>query len=151
MTTETNTASTGRTFVGKVMSLLFNTLSRFVTAFLPRSERLLIPWLRSPSAVVSGPTNIKPLPASTVPPTDCHEATGLDAAVLVFLMFSFKSAFSPASFTLTGRLSSSSYPGIHLMRCSEGTRLTRGRHQPSPRLCQEDTATVRSRHILQNN
>jgi len=61
MTTGETIASTRQTFVGKVMSLLFNTLSRFVTAFLPRSKRLLISWLQSPSAVILEPEKIKSL------------------------------------------------------------------------------------------
>ena len=69
------------TFVGKVMSLLFNTLSRFVVAFLPRSRRLLISWLPSPSAVILEPKKIKSV---TVSPSIYHEVMGLDAMILVF-------------------------------------------------------------------
>ena len=64
MTTEKNIAFTRQTFVGKVMSLLFNMLSRLVTTFLPRSKRLLISWLQSPSAVILEPRKIK---SATVP------------------------------------------------------------------------------------
>ena len=71
-------------FVGKVTSLLFNTLSRFVIAFLPRSKRLLISWLQSPSAVVWEPPKIKSVTVSTVFPSICHEVMGLDAMTLVF-------------------------------------------------------------------
>ena len=72
------------TFVGKVMSLLFNTLSRFVVAFLPRSKRLLISWLQSPSAVVLEPKKIKSVIVSNVSPSICHEVIELDGMILVF-------------------------------------------------------------------
>ena len=67
MTTEKTIALTRWTFVGKVMSLLFNMLSRLVIAFLPRSKHLLISWLQSPSAVILEPNKIKPVPVSTFP------------------------------------------------------------------------------------
>ena len=70
------TALTRQTFVGKAMSLLFNRLSKFVTAFIPRSKRLLISWLHSPSAVTLEPRKIKSL---TVSPSICHEMMGPDA------------------------------------------------------------------------
>ena len=72
------------TFVGKVMSLLFNMLSRFVIAFFPRSKRLLISWLQSPSAVILEPPKIKSATLSTVSPSIYHEVMGLDAMILVF-------------------------------------------------------------------
>ena len=78
MTTGKNTALTRRTFVGKVISLLFNMLSRFVIAFLPRSKCLLISWLQSPFAVILEPQNIKSLTVSIVSPSICHEVMGLD-------------------------------------------------------------------------
>ena len=65
------------TFVGKVMSLLFNTLSSFVINFLLRSKRLLVSWLQSPSAVILEPKSIKSVTASTFSPSICHEAMGL--------------------------------------------------------------------------
>ena len=68
-TTGKTIALTGWTFVGKVMSLLFNMLSRLVIAFLPRSKRLLISWLQSPSAVIWEPPKIKPLTVSIVSPS----------------------------------------------------------------------------------
>ena len=68
-----------QTFVGKVMSLLFIMLSRLVIAFLPRSKRLLISWLQSPSAVILEPKKIKSLMVSIVSPSICHEVMGLDA------------------------------------------------------------------------
>ena len=71
-------------FIGKVMSLLFNMLSRFVIAFLPRSKRLLISWLQSPSAMILELKKIKSLTVSTVSPSICHEVMGPDAMILVF-------------------------------------------------------------------
>ena len=73
-----------QTFVSKVMSLLFNMLSRFVTAFFPRSKRLLISWLQSPSVVILEPKEIKSVTASTFSPSVCHEVMGLDVVLLVF-------------------------------------------------------------------
>ena len=72
------------TFVGKVMSLLFNMLSRLIIAFLPRSNRLLISWLQSPSAVILEPKKIKSLTVSIVSPSICHEMMGPDTMNLVF-------------------------------------------------------------------
>ena len=69
-----------RTFVGKVMSLFFNMLSRLVVAFLPRSKQLLISWLQSPCVVILEPPKIK---SATVSPSICHEVMGLDAMILV--------------------------------------------------------------------
>ena len=96
------------TFVGKVMSLLFNMLSRLVIAFLPRSKCLLISWVQSPSAVILEPPKIKSLTVSTPSPSICHEVMGPDAMILVFLMLHFKSSFSLSSFTLIKRLFNSS-------------------------------------------
>ena len=73
------------TFIGKVMSLLFNMLSRLVITFLPRSKRLLILWLQSPSAVILEPPKIKSDTVSTVSPSICHEEMGPDA--MIFVMF----------------------------------------------------------------
>ena len=72
-----------RAFVDKVVSLLFNMLSRLVTTFLPRSKGLLISWLQSPSAVILEPKKIKSLTVSTVTPNICHEVMGVDAMILV--------------------------------------------------------------------
>ena len=83
-TTGKTTALTRWTFVGKVMSLLFNMLSRLAIAFLPRSKRLLILWLQSPSAVILKPQIIKSLIISTVFPCICHEMMRPDAMILVF-------------------------------------------------------------------
>ena len=72
------------TFVGKLMSLLFNMLSMLVIAFLPRSKRLLISWLQSPSALILEPRKLKSATVSTVSPSICHEVMGLDAMIFVF-------------------------------------------------------------------
>ena len=93
MTTGKITALTRRTFVGKLMSLLFNMLSRLVITFLPRSKHLLISWLQLPSAVILEPKKIKSVTLSIVSPSICHEVKGLDATILVFWMLSFKSTF----------------------------------------------------------
>ena len=84
MTTGKTIALTTRTFVGKVMSLLFNRLSRFVITFLPRSKHLLISWLQSSYAMILEPPKIKSDTVSTVSPSICHEAMELDAMTLVF-------------------------------------------------------------------
>ena len=84
MTIGKNIALTKWTFVGKVMSLLFNMLSRLVITFLPRSKHLLISWLQSPSAVILEPRKIKSVTISTVYPSICHTVMGLDAMILVF-------------------------------------------------------------------
>ena len=84
MTTGKTIALTRWTFVGKVMSLLFNMLSRLVRTFLPRSKRLLISWLQSPSAMILEPREIKSATVSTVSPSICHEVMGPDAMILVF-------------------------------------------------------------------
>jgi len=85
MTTGKTIALTKQTFLGKVMSLLFDMLSKFVIAFLPRSKCLLISWLQSPSAVILEPKNIKSVTVSTVSPSICHEVMGPDAMIFVFL------------------------------------------------------------------
>ena len=76
MTTGKTIAFTRRTFVGKVMSLLFNMLSRLVITFLPKSKRLLNSWLQSPFAVILEPRKIKSATVSTVSPSICHEVMG---------------------------------------------------------------------------
>ena len=81
MTTGKTIASTRQTIVGKIMSLLFNMLSRLVITFLPRSNRLLISWLQSPSAVVLEPQKIKSI---TISPSIYHEVMGPDAMIFVF-------------------------------------------------------------------
>ena len=84
MTTGKIIALTSRTFVGKVMSLLFNIPPRLVIAFLPRSKCLLISWLQSPSAVILELPKIKSVTVSIVSPSICHEVMGLDAMIFVF-------------------------------------------------------------------
>ena len=82
MTIEKTIALTRWTFVDKVISLLYNTLSRLVITFLPRSKRLLISWLQSPSAVILDPRKIKSDTVSTVSPSICHEVMGPDAMIV---------------------------------------------------------------------
>ena len=84
MTTGKTIALTRRTFVGKVMSLLFNMLSRLVITFLPRSKRLLNSWIQSPSAVILEPPKIKSDTVCTISPSICHEMMGPDAMILAF-------------------------------------------------------------------
>ena len=84
MTTGKTIALAIQTFVGKVMSLLFNMLSRLVVAFLPRSKCLLISWLQSPSAVILQPRKMKSTTVSTVSPSIGHEVVGQDDMILVF-------------------------------------------------------------------
>ena len=83
-TTGKTIALTRWTFVGKVISLFLNMLSRLVITFLPRSKRLLIPWLQSPSAVILEPKKIKSDIVYTVSSSICHEVMGLDAMIFVF-------------------------------------------------------------------
>ena len=108
MTTGKTIALTRWTFVDKVISLLFNMLSRLVITFLPRSKRLFISWLQSPSAVILEPKKIKSDPVSTVSQSICHEVMGPDAMILVFWMLSFQPTFSLSSCTFIKRLFSSS-------------------------------------------
>ena len=88
MTTGKTIALTRWNFVGKVMSLLFNVLSRFVIAFLPRSKHLLISWLQSPSTVILEPKKIKSVTVSTFYPSLCYEVMGPDAMILGFWVLS---------------------------------------------------------------
>ena len=108
MTTGKTIALTRWTFVGKLMYLLFNTLSRIVIAFLPRSKYLLILWLQSPSVVILELKKIKSVTVTIVYLSICHEVLEPDAMILVFLMLSFKPTFSLSSFTFIKRLFSSS-------------------------------------------
>ena len=115
MTTGKTIALTRQTFVGKVMSLLFNMLSRLVVSFLPSSKCLLISWLQSPSAVILEPKKMKSLAVSIVSPSICHEVMGPDAMILVFWMFSFKPTFSLSPFPFIKRLfRSSSHSAIRV-------------------------------------
>ena len=88
-TTGKTRALTRRTFVGKLMSLFFNMLSRLVIAFLPRNKCLLISWLQSLSAVLLEPKKIKPVTVFIVSPFICHEVMGLDAMIFSFLNVEF--------------------------------------------------------------
>ena len=108
MTTGKTIALTKWTFVGKVMSLLLNMLSRLVITFLPRSKHLLISWLLSPPAVILEPKKIKSDTVSTVSPSISLEVMGPDAMIFVFWMLSFKPTFSLSSSTFIKRLLSSS-------------------------------------------
>ena len=111
MTTGETIDVTRQTLVSKVLSLLFNMLSRLVIAFLPRSKCLLISWLQSPSTLVLEPLQkIKSLTVSIVFPSTCYEVMVLEAMILVFRMLSFKPTFSLSSFTFIKRLFSSSSP-----------------------------------------
>ena len=98
MTTGKTIALTRRTFVGKVMSLFFNMLSRLVITFLPRSKRLLLSWLQSPSAVILELKKIKSDTVSTVSPYICYEVMGPDAMILVELGF-FRYIYSLAFYS----------------------------------------------------
>ena len=115
MTNGKNKVLTRQTFVGKVVSLLFNMLSRLVITFLPKSKRLLISWLQSPSAVILEPKKIKSVTISTVSPFICHEGIELDAMILIFWMLNFNPTFSLSSFTFIKRLFSSSLSAIRVV------------------------------------
>ena len=105
MTTGKTIALTRWTFVGKVMSLLLNMLSRLVITFLSRSKRLLISWLQSPSAVILEPQKVKSDTVYTVSVSISHEVMGPDAMIFVFWMLSFKPTFhSPLSLASRGFL-----------------------------------------------
>ena len=84
ITTGKTIALTRWTFIGRVMSLLFNMLSRFIVTFLPRSKCLLISWMQSPSAVILEPKKIKSVTVSIISPTVCHEVMRLDATIFGF-------------------------------------------------------------------
>ena len=119
MTTGKTIALTRWTFFGKVMSLLFNMLYRLVLTFLPRSKRLLISWLQSPSTVILEPQKIKSDTVSTVFPSTSHEVMGQDAMIFVFWMLSFRPAFSLSSFSYIKRLFSSFLlSDIRVMSCA---------------------------------
>ena len=99
MTTEKTIALTKWTFVNKLMSLLFNMLSVFVIAFLPRNKCLLISWLQSQSAVILEPKKIKSVTVSIVSPSIYHEVMGLDA-MICFLNVEFQASFFTLLFHL---------------------------------------------------
>ena len=120
MTTGKTIALTWWNYVGKVMSLLLNTLFRFAIAFLPRSKHLLISWLWSPSTVILEAKKIKSV---FVFPSICHEVMGLDAIILVFWVLSFKPGFSLSSFTFIKRLFGSSLLYVTMVVSSTYLRL----------------------------
>ena len=116
MNTGKTIALTRWTFVDKVMSLLFNMLSRLFITFLPRSKCLLISWLQSPSTVILEPKKIKSDTVTTVSPSISHEVMGPDAMIFVFWMLSFKPTFSLSTFTFIKRhFSSSSLSAIRVV------------------------------------
>ena len=84
MTTIKTIALTRGTFVGNIMSLLFNMLPRLIIVSFPRRKHLLISWLQAPSAVILEPKKIKSVTVSIVSPSTCHEVMGLDAMIFVF-------------------------------------------------------------------
>ena len=102
MTTGKTISSMRQTFVGKLLSLLFNMLSKLVMTSLPRNKHLLISWLLLPSAIILEPPKIKSTTVYTVSPSICYEVMGPDA--LVFWMLNFKPTFSLNSFTFIKRL-----------------------------------------------
>ena len=108
-------ALTRQIFIGKIMSLLFNMVSRLVIAFLPRSKCLLISWQQSPSEVILEPPKIKSLTVSIVFPSICHEVMGPAAMISVFWMLSFKPTFSFSSFTYIKRHFSPSLSAIRVV------------------------------------
>ena len=95
VTTGKTIALARRTFVGKVLSLLFNTLSRLIITFLPRSKHLFISWLQLASAMILEPPKIKSATASTVSPSVCHEMMGPDAMILVSECWALSQLFHP--------------------------------------------------------
>ena len=100
MTAGKTIALTRWTFVSKVLSLLFNMLSRLVITFLPRSKPLLISWLQSPSAVILEPRKIKSVTVSIVSLSVFHEVVGLDAMIFILWVLSFKPAYFNLLFNL---------------------------------------------------
>ena len=105
MTNGKSISLTIQTFVSRITSLLFNTLSRCVISFLPRSNHLLISWLKSPSTVILEPKRRKYITTSSFSPSICHEVMGLDAIIyffLIFLRYSFKSVLSPPHLPSSG-------------------------------------------------
>ena len=114
-----NLALTRWTFAGKVMSPLFNMLSRLVVAFLLRRKHLLISWLQSPSTVILEPMKIKFLTVSIFSPSIFYEVMAPDAMIFIFWMLSFKPAFSLSSFTFIKTLFSSSLlSDIRVVSCA---------------------------------
>ena len=100
MTTGKTIALTRWTFVGSVMFLVLNMLSRLVVAFLPKSKRLLVSWLQSPSAEILESKKIKSVTVCIVSPSICHEVMGPDAMILSFLNMEFSASFLTLVFNL---------------------------------------------------
>ena len=119
ITTGKTIALSRQTFIDKVMSLLFNTLSRLVITFLPRSKHLLISWVQSPSAVILEPRNMSAT-VPTISPSIFHGVMGPDAMILVFWMLNFKPTFSLSCFTF---ISSSVVPFIISVNICKGLRI----------------------------
>ena len=111
------------TLVGKAMSLLFKTLSRFVIALLPRSKPLLTSWFQLLSTVILDPEKIKSVTVSVVSPSICYEMMGPDAMILSFWMLSFKTAFSLSSIAFIKRFFSSSSLSAIMVVLSSHLRL----------------------------
>ena len=107
MTTGRTVVLTRWNFVSKVISLVFNTLSRFFTVFLPGSKCLLISWLQSQTTVILEPKKMKSFTVSIVSPSICHEVMGMDAKIFIFWMLSFKPPFPLSYFTFVMRFFSS--------------------------------------------
>ena len=132
MATGKTTALIRWTFVSKVMSLLFNMLSRLVIAFLPRSKHFLFSWLQSPSAVILEAKKIKSLTVSIVSPFIFQEVIGPDAMISIFWMLSFKPAFSLSSIIFIKRLflcpwdSPGRNTGVGCHVCPQGILPTQG-------------------------
>ena len=120
MTTGKIIALSRLTFVSKVISLLFKTLSRFTIAFLPKTKHLLISWLQSLPTVILEFKKIKAVTVSIVSVSVCHEVMGPVTLILVFLMLSFKAAFPPCSCMFIKRLfGSSSFSAIRFICMSD--------------------------------
>ena len=116
MTAGKTIALTRQTFVSKVTFLLFNMLSRFVIAFVPRSKCLLIPWLQSPSAVILETKKIKSVTVSIVSPYICLEMIGPEAMIFFFFNVEFKLVFSLSSITsIKSLFGSSSFSAIRVV------------------------------------
>ena len=132
MTTGKTIALTGWTFVGKIMSLFFNMLSRLVITFLPRSKRLLISWLQSPSAVI---LELKKIKSNTVSPSVYHEVMGPDA--MTFMLEEHKSDCADCSMCLRGMfgfIADDRVPAavvLTLQGCPRGTGVC-PHHHPGP-------------------
>ena len=115
VTTGKTIALTRWTIIGKVLSLLFNILSWFVIAFLPRNKYLLISWLQLLSVVILEPKKIKSATIIIFSPSICQEVIGPDATIFIYWMLNFKPAFSLSSFTFIGRLFSFSLSAIRVV------------------------------------